>query len=105
MLERALGDSIDEALREILSDKVKEAFLKYFEASFHVLKGDVPNHIEDFVKALSDIFGPLGSLVLGRAIARRLYLKLDLQFVDESNRTLLDYLKQAEMDSRRIHVP
>lgn len=104
VFEQALGDSIDEALKEILSEKVRDSFLKYCEASFHVSKADLPSHIEGFVKALSDIFGPVGGLVLGRAIAKRLYLKLGLPFVDKNDRTLLDFLKEAKMRTQVMHV-
>lgn len=104
VFEQALGDSIDEALKEILSEKVRDSFLKYCEACFHVSKADVPNHIEVFVKALSDVFGPPAGLVLGRAVVKRVYLKLGLPFVNENDRTLLDFLKEAKMHTQGMHA-
>lgn len=104
VLAQALSDSIDEALREVLSEEVRDAVFRYFEATFHTSKADLPKHIEDFVNILSAIFGNSGSLVLGRAIAKRLYSKLGLRFTGESNRTLLDYLKQATIDSQAIQA-
>jgi hypothetical protein len=104
VFEEALSDAIDEVLKQIFSEKVRDSFLKYCEASFHVSKADLPNHVEGFLKALSDVFGSPAGLVLGKAIVKRLYMKLGLPFVDKNDRTLLDFLEEVNMRTQEMPV-
>jgi hypothetical protein len=94
--ERVLREAVEEALMDILGEKVRDAFFAYLEASFHVPRADLTDHVEFFVKALSDVFGATASMVLGRAIAKRVYARLGLAFVPKNDYTLTDYLKEAK---------
>jgi len=94
--ERVLRESVEEALMDILGEKVRDAFFGYLEASFHVSRADFASHVEFFVKALSDVFGVTASMVLGRAIAKRIYARLEIPFVPKNGYTLTDYLKEAK---------
>jgi hypothetical protein len=97
--DRLLLDSMDEALTDVFGAEFREMFYWYLEVRFRIMKARLPSRLDDLESALSTTFGPTGSLVLGRAIAKRLYSKLGARFIEKPGWTLLeyfDYLKKKE---------
>jgi hypothetical protein len=89
--DRLLLDSMDEALADVFGAEFREMFYRYLEARFRIMKATLPNRLDDLASVLSTTFGPTGSLVLGRAIAKRLYSKVGTRFVEKTDWTLLEY--------------
>jgi hypothetical protein len=99
---RTLLDSMDEALTEVLSAEVKERLYRYLEARSGIVRGMLPSRLDDLASVLSIIFGPKANLVLARAIAKRLYSKLGIRFIEKPDYTLLNYFRDARIQMQ-IH--
>ena len=94
--ERLLLDSVDEALTDVLSAQFREIFYWYLEVKFCIMKATLPSRLDDLGSALSTTFGPTGSLVLERAIAKRLYSKVGIRFIEKPGWTLVEYLDHVK---------
>jgi hypothetical protein len=99
-----LVDSVDETLTDILGARFKETFYRQLELRFCMPKGSLPDRLDDFVAVLSAIFGPTGSLVMGRTIAKRLYSKLGIQFTQKPGYTLLNYASDAKIVAHDLQL-
>lgn len=91
-----LLEAVDEYVRDVMGEGVREAFYGFFEEKFHLSKESIPNRLDEFVVVLSETFGMTGGAVTGRGVAKRLYAKLGLKFIEKPGYTLLDYVKEAE---------
>jgi hypothetical protein len=96
--DRILLDSVGETFREVFSEEFGIAFYDYLERTFSIPRTTIPERLDEFQSALSKIFGQTGSSVLARAIAKRLYLKEGLRFSEKPGYTLLQYIREAEID-------
>jgi hypothetical protein len=90
-LGRLLLDSVDEALADVLGAEFREIFYRHLEVRFRMMKAMLPSRLGDLASVLSTTFGTTGSLVLGRAIAKRLYSKVGIGFVEKPGWTLVEY--------------
>ena len=93
-----LGKSIDETLTSLFSREVVEA-LYFHLKKFHSLpKEQVPQKLETLNLTLERTFGQPTSRTIGKAIAKRLYAKLEFNFPRHNNPglTLLDYVEEAK---------
>jgi hypothetical protein len=95
--DRALLDSMDETLAGVLSAEFREMFYNYLEVRLGIKKTALPSRLDDVASALSTTFGSAGSLVLGRAIAKKLCSKLGIPFIEKTGYTLLDYFREAKI--------
>lgn len=95
--DRALLDSMDETLAEVLSAEFREKFYNHLEVRLGIKKTALPSRLEDLASVLSTTFGSAGSLVLGRAIAKKLCAKLGIPFIEKKGYTLLDYFREAKI--------
>ena len=96
---RLLLDSVDEALADVFSAEFREMFYRYLEVRFCIMKATLPSRVDDLASVLSTTFGPTGSLVLERAIAKRLYSRVGIRFIEKPGWTLVeyfDYVKKKE---------
>jgi hypothetical protein len=50
---------------------------------------------------LESTFGPPSSKAIGGAIAKKFYTKLDLTYLDDPGRTLLEYVEEANIKLRK----
>jgi hypothetical protein len=92
-LHRITIESFDEAVRGILGAGVVEPFYSYLAAK-GVPKNEIPVRLERLCVVLDETFGR-GSMTVQRAVAKRIYAKLGLTFVNSGNRTLVQYLREA----------
>jgi len=93
---RLLLDSVDEALTDVFGAEFREMFYKYLEERFCMMKATLPSRLDDLASVFSTTFGPTGSLVLGRAIAKRLYSKVGIRFIEKPGWTLVEYFDYAK---------
>ena len=98
--DRALLDSLDETLTEVLSAELKDAFYRHLEVTTCIVREGLPNRLDDLASVLSTIFGSTGSVVLERAIAKRLYSKLEIRFIEKPGYNLLNYFRDAKIANR-----
>ena len=96
MLNDALVESIDETITELLSRTVVDALYVHL-ATFHSISRDeLPHRLDALFPALEKIFGVRGSQTISKAIAKKFYFKLGLEFTDNPSRTLVEYVDQAK---------
>lgn len=90
-----LLQAIDETFSDLLGPRFNAALLQYFGSKFRTSRGSIPSRLQEFVLAVSGIFGDLSALIIGREVARRFYVKLGLKFAGEPGYTLLDFVNKA----------
>ena len=86
--------SVDDALL-VPGEIVRADIYDRFERSYQLKREEIPERLELFRRALRDLLGA-GGEVLERLIARNLYLRLDLNFNQHEDWTLLDYVDEAK---------
>ncbi|MFC1487870.1 hypothetical protein ACFLRN_09330 [Thermoproteota archaeon] len=66
---------------------------------------DIPNRIEDFTKAIENIFGN-GSKILKLKIMKCLFNKVDytLNYSDQKNLTFIEYIKAIRLEKENLEV-
>ncbi len=89
-----LLQSVDDALL-VPGEIVRAAIYDRVERSYQLKREEIPEKLELFHKALRDLLAA-GGEVLERLIAKNLYLRLDLNFNQHENWTLLDYVDEAK---------
>jgi hypothetical protein len=99
---RILLESIGETISNLLSKKVEGALYTHLENVQSVSKDAIPSQLDVLSQTLEDIFGATGSLTISRAIARRLYTKLEMADIPVAPaRTLKEYVENAKKNLRR----
>jgi hypothetical protein len=101
--DRILVESIDETITALLSEQVANALYSYLQRVHSISKHEIPNRLGTLSSTLEKTFGPPSSKTISRAIAKKLYTKLDLTFPkhDSSILTLLEYVQEAEIKLRQ----
>ena len=94
-----LGEAIDEALTTLFSAEVAEALYLNLEKFHSIPKDEIPHKVEALSMILEKTFGQPSSKTIGKAIARKLFVKLELDFPKHNNPgwTLLDYVEEARV--------
>jgi hypothetical protein len=97
--EDILGKSIDETLTSLFSREVVEALYTHLKQFHNLPKEQVPHKLETLCFTLDRTFGQPTSRTIGKAIAKRLYAKLELNFPKHNNPslTILDYVEEAKI--------
>jgi hypothetical protein len=90
-----LLESIDEALTDLLGRRAREAVYDYLERNCLVARNELPSRLEAFLTLLDDTFGK-GSKTIGRVVARRLYSKLEWEFIEVAGYELVDYVEAVK---------
>ena len=94
-----LVQSIDETITDLLSRAVVDALYAHLQTVYSVPKDEVPNRLDTLLTALEKVFGA-SSQTITRAIARKFYLKLGLEFTNHPSYTLIEYVDEAKMKLR-----
>jgi hypothetical protein len=92
----ALLKAIDESFSWI-GETEKRTIYFYLAAKYNINKNDIPNRIEDFTKAIEDIFG-MGAKILEIKIMKNLFTKIgySLQYLDtEEGLEFTKYIQAA----------
>ena len=97
MFNDALIESIDETITELLSRAVVDALYAHLETFHSISRDELPHRLDALFSALEKIFGVRGSQTITKAIAKKFYLKLGLEFTDNPSRTLVEYVDQAKI--------
>ncbi len=94
-LDELLLESVHDTLKGIFGAKVPEAIYKRLETNYSISPEEIPNRLSEFVQGLEGLFDR-ASKPVERAIAKRLYSKLGLRFVEMHSLGLLDYLNEVK---------
>ena len=90
-------ESIDETITAILSRTVVDALYAHLQTVYSISRDEIPYRLDTLYTTLEKIFGVRSSQTITKAIARKFYLKLGLEFTGNPSRTLLEYVDEAKM--------
>jgi hypothetical protein len=90
----ALLESMDQAIRSLLSQDVVDAFRSNLRDKRSISPEDIPNHLPTVSNVLRKYFGP-SAQTIENAIAKELYLKYGLEFQKNQSYQLTDYVENA----------
>lgn len=86
--------TVEEAISEVLGAKAASSIFYYLETYHSVRREELPNNLSTFFSVLEKVFGA-GGRTIGRAVVRKLYVKLALEFVEKPDKELTDYIAEA----------
>ena len=102
MFNDVLVESIDETISDLLSRAVVDALYAHLQTFHSISRDRLPDRLDALLTSLVQIFGDHGTETITRAIARKFYLKLGLEFKYNPNRTLLEYVDEARMELQTL---
>jgi hypothetical protein len=91
-----LVECIHETIVTLLSLQVAEALYKRLETNYSISKDEIPYRLEALLSTLKNTFGA-SAKILEKAIAKKFYSRLGLDFSNAPQRTLIDYVEQAKL--------
>jgi len=91
-----LVESIDETITDLLGRVVVDALYAHLQTFHSISRDEVPYRLDTLFAILERILGA-SSQTITKAIARKFYLKLGLEFTGNPGRTLLEYVDEAKM--------
>jgi hypothetical protein len=94
----ALVESIDETITELLGRTVLNALYAHLETNYSISRNELPHRLDTLTTPLQRVFGVRSSQTITRAIAKKFYLKLRLEFTADPTCTLLEYVDEAKMN-------
>jgi hypothetical protein len=93
LITTALLDAVDYGLLAP-GEIVRATIYGRIEESYQIRREEIPDHLDTFYKALQELLGK-GAEVLRRLIVKNLYSRLDLEYTEHDNWTLVDYVHHA----------
>jgi len=75
---------------------VVDALYAHLQTFHSITRDELPYRLDTLLTTLERIFGA-SSQTITKAIARKFYLKLGLEFTVNPSRTLLEYVDEAKM--------
>ena len=98
-LDETLLQAVDDGLL-VLGEGPRMAIYGYIESSYQVRRENNPDKLLTFHRALQDLLGS-GAKMMERLIARDLYSRLGLDFIEHNGWTLIDFMHHAKKFKRR----
>jgi len=92
-----LLESIDQTITVLLSQGVLDALYDHLQIFHSIARDQVPDSLDTLLNALVQIFGDRGAETITKAVAKKLFFRLGIEFTDKPSRTLLEYVDQAKM--------
>jgi len=89
-----LTKAVEEAMSEVLGAKAASSIFYYLETYHSLKREELPDNLSIFFSVLEKMFGT-GGRTIGRAVVRKLYVKLALEFVEKPDKELTDYIAEA----------
>ena len=87
---------LDESFTSILGEIPKRTLFSVLETNHAIAANRIPERLDDFTLALETLFGVAPSKAIVRIIAKRLYSKLGLTFIERPDWRLPDYVSEAK---------
>jgi len=95
-LNETLSRCIDETVVGIMGHVGLEGLYLDLLAKSSVTREELPNHLESMLATLEENFGSGPTRVISRAIARRLYSELNIDFVNKPDLSLTGYVHEVK---------
>ena len=77
--------AVDEALHGVLGEKVLKALYDHLIQHYDITANEIPYRLDTLFTILESTFGVKGALTLSRVIAKRVYTKMGLRFIELPN--------------------
>jgi len=97
-LGETLLQAVDDGLL-VLGQSARVAIYECIEKSYQVRRENIPDELLTFHRALQDLLGS-GARMMERLIARDLYSRLGLDFIEHNGWTLIDFMHHAKKFKR-----
>jgi hypothetical protein len=97
-LNETLLQAVDHGLLA-LGQSARVAIYEWIESSYQVRREDIPDKLLTFHRALQDLLGS-GAKMIERLIARDLYSRLGLDFIEHHDWMLIDFMHHAKKAKR-----
>ena len=91
-----LSESIEEAVKEVLSSQVLEALYNNLEQQHAITRDELPYRLPTLYHVLEQTFGLRGAKSIGKVAAKKFYARMNLEFIDKQEYTLYEYLEEAK---------
>jgi len=93
----ALLESIDETIIELFSRGVVDALYSHLQTFHSISRDELPHRLDTLLTTLENTFGVRSSQTITKAIARKFYHKIGLEFTANPGRSLVEYVDEAKM--------
>ena len=100
--------AINSSVFGLVGDQVLKALYAHLKEYHGIAAEEIPYRLNTLLATLEETFGVAGVKTIGRAIAKRFYFRMGLEFFDEPNYSLEDYLEHAKkllLDERDVVAP
>jgi len=94
--DRLLVSVLDDSFTSILGEIPKRTLYGILETNHTIAANRIPERLDDFTVALETLFGAAPSKAIVRIIAKRLYSKLGLTYIERPDWRLPDYVSEAK---------
>lgn len=88
--------AIDGTISTVLGQQVLKAVYDHLKEHYDVTGDEIPYPLDTLFDMLEKNFGVKGALTLSRVIARQVYVRMGLRFIELPGYRLQDYLEQAK---------
>ncbi len=92
---KELVRSIDETIANLLGQSVVPAFHEHLRKFYDITDDEIPYRISTVSASLQRTFG-LSFKTIEKAVAKRFYFNLNLEFAEKTGHGLLDYVEEAK---------
>jgi hypothetical protein len=89
---------IDDTISTVVGPQVLEAVYDHLKEHYDVTENEIPYRLDTLFNTLEWVFGFKGALTISRVIARRIYVRMGLRFIELPNYRVQDYLEQAKKE-------
>jgi hypothetical protein len=93
--DRLLVESLDESAAMVLGEIARKAVYEILETKYDITRNRIPERPNELTSAFERMFGTAPSRTILRAIAKTLYSKLGLTFIEIPDWRLPDYVREA----------
>ena len=90
--------SVDGTIYAIVGRIVLRALYTHLNEHYDITPDEIPYRLDSPFATLEHTFGVKGARTISRAIAKRLYYRVNLQLVEIENYRLQDYIEQAKKE-------
>lgn len=94
-LWEALLEAVDYGFL-IPGEIARSVMYHHIERWYQVKREEIPEKLPTFHKALQEVLGSTVAKALEKVIAKNLYSRLELDFTEHANWTLVDYVNHAK---------
>jgi len=94
---KELLKAINEAVFSLLGQGALHSLSDYLKEHYSISPIEWPDHLDSFLGFIGSCLGPAAEKTVGRAIAKRFYWKLGMEWTDNPSYTLFDYVHKAKL--------